>query len=100
MKRLIVLAVILLSSSYVYAGACGDYDYAELKDMDQPTLTKEYCKVLSKGRIYAGVAMGRGTRQSKSDFDSCYELLEKMERIYMKNFKIENAETIKDFCKE
>lgn len=100
MKKLIVLSVILLSSSYVYAGACGDYDYAELKDMDQPALTKEYCKVLSKGRIYAGVAMGRGTRQAKSDFDSCYELLEKMERIYMKNFKIEDVKKLKDLCED
>ncbi len=43
MKRLIVLLV-LLFPAFVFAGACGNYEYAELQDMDKETLINEYCK--------------------------------------------------------
>ncbi len=103
MKKLITILFICLSilaHAIAMAGPCGNYEYAELQDMDQPTFIKEYCKVMSDGRVYAGVVMGRRTRQSQADFDSCYELMKKMERIYMKKFKVEDEKEMKKLCEK
>lgn len=105
MKRLAVVVfalMLLMFSGMAYAGACGDFEYAELMDMDQATLLREYCEVRKTGKVYIDVYMfapGREKGRYKSDADSCMDMMGKMERIYMKRFKIDTIEALRAGCK-
>jgi len=101
MKKIIsiIFLIALLFPFFAYAGPCGDYEYAELQNMDQESFLKEYCKVRKTGKLYAELSMFGGKRQDKAAFDSCHEVMTKMERIYLKKFKIENREEMVSQCK-
>jgi len=101
MKKIIgiifLLALLFPVSAYA-AGPCGDFEYAELKDMDQESYVKEYCAARKTGKLYAELSMFGGRRQDKISFESCHEMLEKMERIYTKRFNV-TAEEMRGLCK-
>jgi len=103
MKKLLVICLLLAVIPFtVYAGPCGDFEYAELMDMDQTTLLKEYCEAKKTGKVYIEVYMYAPNRDKfryKSDADSCMDIIGKMERIYMKRFNVENQAAMKDVCK-
>jgi hypothetical protein len=102
MKRIIgiiFLIALLFPVSGHTAGPCGDYEYAELQDMNQQLFIKEYCNARKTGKLYAELSMSSRSRQVQSDFDSCHELLKKMERIYMKRFKIGTWQEMAAECK-
>jgi len=96
--RILIVLVALLIPVFAYAGPCGDYEYAELQDMDQESFLKEYCQVRKTGQLYAKLSMLGGKRKDKANFESCYQLLMKMERIYLRRFKIDNVEILRGKC--
>ena len=99
MKTLII-CLFLLVPMHVFAGACGDYEYAELQDMDQQTLEQEYCKAV---RIYIGFMKTRNFLSPivQKDCNSCDEMISRMQRIYAKKMGLSKEETIlklKEVC--
>lgn len=100
MKKIIVVCLLLALLPFAaHAGPCGDFEYAELQDMDQGVLLKEYCRVRKTTQIYGGIFNATYSNKAQNDFSSCAELGMKMERVYMKRFKIENRETLIAECK-
>jgi hypothetical protein len=103
MKFLIVLIALLIpvlaGPVTTFAGPCGDYEYDQLQDMDRKTLLQEYCKAREISRRYASEAVATNSLQAKNDFNACFQLIEKMERIYLKRFKNENLEELRKRCK-
>lgn len=101
MKGAVVLFLLLalLFPGLVHAGPCGDYEYAELQDMERAVFLKEYCKVAETTKTYGKLSLYGGKRKDNLDFNSCYELMMKMERIYLKRFNIDNRKILVDQCK-
>lgn len=102
MKKIItiIFSVALLFPVSAYSAApCGDFEYAELQDMDQESFIKEYCAARESGRLSAYAAMSSRSRQAKADVDSCLSLIKKMERVYMKRFAATTEEEVKGLCK-
>ena len=107
MKKIIVallLAVVMgCIPGSVYAGACGNFGYAELQDMDQGEFLKAYCEVRETAPVYINVYMFSPRRDKylyKDDADSCSDIMGMMERVYMKRFKIESVNVIRAECKK
>lgn len=97
--RVLIVLVALLIPVFAYAGPCGDYEYAELQDMDQKLFLEEYCKVRSTWALHGMLVVTASNRQTNSDFDSCNQTIKKMERIYLKRFKIDNLKELENQCK-
>lgn len=106
MKKIIVVCLLVGLLGFpviVMAGACGNFDYAELQDMDQATFLQEYCKVRETAPVYINVYMFAPRRDKmiyKDDADSCSDVMGKMERVYMKRFKPESLDALRGECKK
>lgn len=94
---MLTVLVMLFTVIEVYAeNPCGEYEYNELMGIDQKEFVTTYCNVLKTARIYA--TLFSSDRGYKNAFDACYNTTMKMERIYMKRFKIENRELLMGKC--
>ena len=87
MKKIIMFCLLLvLVPLSVYAGACWDVEYAELKDMAQAEFLKVYCKVLGNYELHFNVWMESMTRMSprrevqkrQDDVISCQDVRDRM----------------------
>ena len=94
MKMIIVVCLlfVVMAPRTVYAIGCDEFEYAELQDMDQKTLLAAYCTVCRNGKISIDLAVLTGNRQAREDSDSCSKTRNKMERVYMKRFNIDEEE--------
>jgi hypothetical protein len=95
---LVLSSVLIMFSVFSYADSCGDYEYAELKDMDQETLLKTYCEKLKETRIVMMASVYNKAHEGK--FKSCAAVTDKIERVYLKRFKVENRDKLMAMCKE
>ena len=95
-----VFVISMMFSTQVYAGPCGDYEYAELKDMDQETLLKTYCDTRATTQVYGGLFNASYSNKAQRDFTSCHDVMMKIERAYLSKFKIDNRETLIGMCKK
>lgn len=106
MKRMIAICLLLAvmgCAVSAMAGACGNFGYAELQDMDQVSFLKEYCKVWDTAPTYIKVYMYAPRRDKslyKDDADSCSDILGLMERVYMKRFGVDSKESMRAECKK
>lgn len=98
-KYILIIAFVFISIQVHAAGPCGDFDYTELKDMDQKTLLKTYCESLDDTRTYMKASMYNRSRAAEEDFNSCAAVTNKIERVYMKRFGIEDRQEMMKLCK-
>jgi Trm5-related predicted tRNA methylase len=100
MKKIIVVCLVMglmgMLPFTVYAGACGDFEYAELMDMDRAMLLKEYCKESAYVKKNLEVFILGGMVK---DVESCLNIVGKMQRVYMKRFNIETPAAMNLECK-
>ncbi len=103
MRFLIALIVLLIpvlaGPQNTFAGPCGDYGYDELQTMDRKTLLQAYCRAREISREYASEAVATNSLQAKNDLNACFQVIEKMEKIYLKRFKGEDREELLKRCK-
>ena len=96
MKRHIIAFLLILLMALVCSleswggGPCGDYEYAELQDMNQQTLEKELCNITIIS--YQVLMQSLMERRSTLTSQSCINLQAKMERVYMKKFNMTEQE--------
>lgn len=106
MKKIIVVCLLMGLMGFpvsVMAGACGNFGYAELQDMDQVDFLKAYCEVRKTAPVYINVYMFAPRRDKylyKDDADSCLDIMGMMERVYMKRFKVESLDALRAECKK
>lgn len=84
MKKLLLL--ILLIPVFSYASPCQEFEYAELKDMNQKTLEKEYCNVDDQIKEKMVILQQVYIERCKQDMLSCSGVADKMKTIYKKRF--------------
>ncbi len=84
MKKLLLL--ILLIPVFAYASPCQEFEYAELKDMNQKTLEKEYCNVADQIKEKLAILQQVYIERCRQDMISCSGVADKMKRIYKERF--------------
>jgi hypothetical protein len=84
MKKLLLL--MLLIPVFAYAGPCQEFEYAELKDMNQKTLEKEYCNVADQIKEKLVLLQQVDIERCRQDMVSCSGVADKMKTIYKKRF--------------
>ena len=76
----------LLIPVFAYAGPCQEFKYAELKDMNQTTLEKEYCSVADQIKEKLVILQQVDIERCRQDMVSCSGVADKMKTIYKKRF--------------
>ena len=76
----------LLIPVFAYAGPCQEFEYAELKDMNQKFLEKEYCNVADQIKEKMVMLQQVNIERCRQDMVSCSGVADKMKRIYKKRF--------------
>ena len=84
MKKLLLL--ILLIPVFAHASPCQEFEYAELKDMNQKTLEKEYCNVADQIKEKLAILQQVYIERCRQDMISCSGVADKMKRIYKERF--------------
>jgi hypothetical protein len=83
MKKILFVSLFFLIPFTAYAlFTCTEYEYAELKDMDQVTFEKEYCKVLDMANEKMDYAVKTDYKSAWKEADQCTNTLTKMARAY------------------
>ena len=96
MKKLFVVLFVVMFSGVSHAACGGDYDYAELKDMSQQELLKTYCENFES--THTIVMASLYNRQYEREAKMCMAVSDKIERVYLKRFKIDNRDTLIKMC--
>jgi hypothetical protein len=103
MKKIIVYCLLLvLVPLTVHAGACGNFSYEELKDMEQTELLETYCKVRKDAPVYIDVHFYAPRRDKfiyQADAESCRDMLGLLARVCMKRFDLKNIDDLVKLCK-
>jgi hypothetical protein len=84
MKKLLML--MLLIPVFAYASPCQEFEYAELKDMNQQTLEKEYCNVADQIKEKLVILQQVYIERCRQDMVSCSGVADQMKRIYKERF--------------
>jgi len=96
MKKLLVavfIVMLFMFSEISYSACGGDYDYAELKDMSQEELLKTFCENRESTKKVA--TMSLYSRRYEREAKACMDVTDKIERAYLKRFKIDRDTLIK-----
>lgn len=84
MKKLLLL--MLLIPVFAYAGPCEELEYAELKDMSQKSLEKEYCNVADQIKKKLVILQQVNIERCREDMLICSSVADKMTKVYKKRF--------------
>ena len=76
----------LLIPVFAYAGPCQEFEYAELKDMNQKILEKEYCNVADQIKEKLVILQQVNIERCRKDMISCSHVADKMKRVFKKRF--------------
>lgn len=96
MKKLVMVGIVFFMLSGIACAGCGDYEYAELKEMDQKTLLKTFCDKLEyTGTVVMASIYNKSLEKEKRE---CISVTDKIERVYMKRFKIKDREMLLKMC--
>lgn len=87
MKKAILILLMVLIPSFVYAIKCDDMEYAELKDMDKEQLQNVFCQTRYTFMANKKLAASGYNDKASRDNDACLALLKKIENAYFSKFK-------------
>jgi hypothetical protein len=76
----------LLIPVFAYASPCQEFEYTELKDMNQKSLEKEYCKVVDQINEKLVILQQVNIERCRKDMVSCSGVADKMKRVYKNRF--------------
>ena len=99
MKKIVAVCLLLglMGCAGIAFAACGgDYDYAELKDMSQKELLKTYCENFDSTHTVMMASLYN--KKYERETQSCMAVTDKIERVYMKKFKVENRDVLIKMC--
>ena len=99
MRVLIVLAVLLMPVLAYGSPSCNEFEFAELQVMDQQSYLKEYCDVRKLAVLYAKLMMASGGLRGQDAIESrsCSQTMNKMERTYIRRFKV-TEDGLRNLC--
>jgi len=86
MKKLMIIFMLLIPVFAYALFPCQQYEYSELKDMDQATLEVEYCKVFYTTKEKIDFLIKTDDKMTWKEVDTCTNTLDKMKRVYKQKF--------------